>query len=53
MSSKFIVQNRINENGMIPVIDEDTREVVHEASSVDDLYVWLNNKENVRLEQKG
>lgn len=24
MSSKFIVQNRINENGMIPVIDEDT-----------------------------
>lgn len=46
MSSKFIVQNRINENGMIPVIDEDTREVVYEASSVDDLYVWVSNQED-------
>lgn len=53
MSSNFIVQNHINENGMIPVIDEDTRELVYEAPSVDDLYVWLSNQEDVQLEQQG
>ena len=46
MGSNFIVKNRINENGMIPVIDADTREVIYEASSIDDLYVWMSNQEN-------
>lgn len=46
MSGNFIVQNHINENGMIPVIDEATREVVYEASSIDDLYVWMSNQES-------